>query len=157
MNELTVFNNEEFGEVRTVTIDGEPWFVAADVCRALDLSNPTIATSRLDEDERAKFNLGRQGDGTIINESGLYSLVLGSRKPDAKAFKRWVTADILPTIRKTGGYMTDELLAKCQKNPNVMFAFAEELLKLRDKTNVLESKLNVAQPIDSIINKEVNK
>lgn len=61
MNELTVFNNEEFGEIRTITIDGEPWFVAADVCRALDLSNPTIATSRLDEDERTKFNLGRQG------------------------------------------------------------------------------------------------
>lgn len=95
MNKLTVFNNEEFGEIRTITIDGEPWFVAADVCRALDLSNPTIATSRLDEDERAKFNLGRQGDGTIINESGLYSLVLGSRKPEAKAFKRWITHDIL--------------------------------------------------------------
>ena len=60
MNELTVFNNEEFGEIRTMTIEGEPWFVAADVCRALDLSNPTIATNRLDEDERAKFNLGRQ-------------------------------------------------------------------------------------------------
>lgn len=107
MNELTVFNNEEFGEIRTITIDGEPWFVAADVCRALDLSNPTIATSRLDEDERAKFNLGRQGDGTIINESGLYSLVLGSRKPEAKAFKRWITHDVIPTIRKTGGYVND--------------------------------------------------
>ena len=107
MNELTVFNNEEFGEIRTMTIEGEPWFVAADVCRALDLSNPTIATSRLDEDERAKFNLGRQGDGTIINESGLYSLVLGSRKPEAKAFKRWITHDIIPTIRKTGGYVND--------------------------------------------------
>lgn len=107
MNELTVFNNEEFGEIRTMTIEGEPWFVAADVCRALDLSNPTIATSRLDKDERAKFNLGRQGDGTIINESGLYSLVLGSRKPEAKAFKRWITHDIIPTIRKTGGYVND--------------------------------------------------
>lgn len=107
MNELTVFNNEEFGEIRTMTIEGEPWFVAADVCRALDLSNPTIATNRLDEDERAKFNLGRQGDGTIINESGLYSLVLGSRKPEAKAFKRWITHDIIPTIRKTGGYVND--------------------------------------------------
>lgn len=107
MNELTVFNNEDFGEIRTMTIEGEPWFVAADVCRALDLSNPTIATSRLDEDERAKFNLGRQGDGTIINESGLYSLVLGSRKPEAKAFKRWITHDIIPTIRKTGGYVND--------------------------------------------------
>ena len=107
MNELTVFNNELFGEIRTMTIEGEPWFVAADVCRALELSNPTIATNRLDEDERAKFNLGRQGDGTIINESGLYSLVLGSRKLEAKAFKRWITHDVIPTIRKTGGYVND--------------------------------------------------
>lgn len=100
MKGLTNFNNEQFGSVRAVSIDGEPWFVAADVCRALDLSNPTIATSRLDEDERAKFNLGRQGEGTIVNEPGLYSLVLGSRKPEAKAFKRWITHDIIPTIRK---------------------------------------------------------
>ena len=107
MNELTVFNNEEFGEIRTMTIAGEPWFVAADVCRALDLSNPTIATNRLDEDERAKFNLGRQGDGTIINESGLYSLILSSKLPKAKEFKRWVTAEVLPAIRKTGGYVND--------------------------------------------------
>lgn len=107
MNKISTFNNPEFGTVRTTTINDEPWFVAADVCRALDLSNPTIATNRLDEDERAKFNLGRQGEGTIINEPGLYSLVLGSRKPEAKAFKRWITHDVIPTIRKTGGYVND--------------------------------------------------
>ena len=107
MNKISTFNNPEFGAVRTTTINDEPWFVAADVCRALDLSNPTIATNRLDEDERAKFNLGRQGEGTIINEPGLYSLVLGSRKPEAKAFKRWITHDVIPAIRKTGGYVND--------------------------------------------------
>ena len=107
MNKISTFNNPEFGTVRTTTINDEPWFVAADVCRALDLSNPTIATNRLDEDERAKFNLGRQGEGTIINEPGLYSLVLGSRKPEAKAFKRWITHDVIPAIRKTGGYVND--------------------------------------------------
>ena len=74
-------------------------------CRALDLSNPTIATSRLDEDERAKFNLGRQGETNIVNEAGLYVLVLGSRKPEAHEFKRWVTHDVLPQIRRTGGYI----------------------------------------------------
>ena len=73
-NKLMIFENEAFGKVRTLNLNGEPWFVAVDVCSVLDLSNPTIAVSRLDEDERAKFNLGRQGDGTIINESGLYSL-----------------------------------------------------------------------------------
>lgn len=149
MNELTVFNNEEFGEIRTITIDGEPWFVAADVCGALEIRNPTDAMRRLDADERTLVSIEGASNGlpvNAVNEPGLYTLILGSRKPEAKAFKRWVTHDILPTIRKTGGYMTDELLAKCQKDPNVMFAFAEELLKLRDKTNVLESKLDVAQP-----------
>lgn len=79
-NKLMIFENEAFGKVRTLNLNGEPWFVAVDVCSVLDLSNPTIAVSRLDEDERAKFNLGRQGDATIVNEPGLYTLVLGSRK-----------------------------------------------------------------------------
>ena len=76
------------------------------MCNVLDLSNPTIAVSRLDEDERAKFNLGRQGDVTIVNEPGLYTLVLGSRKPEAKVFKRWITHEVIPIIRKTGAYST---------------------------------------------------
>ena len=105
-NGMQVFENSDFGKVRVVERDGEPWFVAADVCSVLDLSNPTIAVSRLDEDERAKFNLGRQGDATIVNEPGLYTLVLGSRKPEAKAFKRWITHEVIPTIRKTGAYFT---------------------------------------------------
>ena len=96
----------DFGQIRVVERDGEPWFVAADVCNVLDLSNPTIAVSRLDEDERAKFNLGRQGDVTIVNEPGLYTLVLGSRKPEAKVFKRWITHEVIPIIRKTGAYST---------------------------------------------------
>lgn len=100
-NKIQAFDNEEFGEVRTVMVSGEPWFVAVDVCKALELSNPTVAVSRLDEDERSKFNLGRQGEGTIVNEAGLYSLILGSRKPEAKAFKRWITHDVIPAIRKT--------------------------------------------------------
>ena len=105
-NGIQVFENNDFGQIRVIERDGEPWFVAADVCNVLDLSNPTIAVSRLDEDERAKFNLGRQGDATIVNEPGLYTLVLGSRKPEAKAFKRWVTHEVIPTIRKTGAYST---------------------------------------------------
>lgn len=90
--------------VRTVTKDGEVWFVAKDVCEILEITNPTIALERLDDDERAKFNLGRQGETNIVNEPGLYNLVLGSRKPEAKQFKRWVTHDVLPAIRQTGVY-----------------------------------------------------
>ena len=75
MADIQLYKNEKFGDVRATVIDGEPWFVAADVCNVLDLSNPTIAVSRLDEDERAKFNLGRQGDATIVNEPGLYTFL----------------------------------------------------------------------------------
>lgn len=107
MNELTCFQSQQFGEVRTVLRNGEPWFVAADVCRVLDHSNVSMALERLDEDERAKLNLGRQGKANIVNEFGLYALVLGSRKPEAKAFKRWITHEVLPSIRKTGGYQSD--------------------------------------------------
>ncbi len=106
MNELQVFNSPEFGELRVAEIDGVPWFVAADVCRVLDITNTTDAVSRLDEDEKSRFNLGLPGgDTNCVNEYGLYSLVLGSRKPEAKAFKRWLTHDVIPAIRKHGAYI----------------------------------------------------
>lgn len=119
MNELQIFKNAEFGQIRTVTINNEPYFVASDICKALELSNPTVALERLDEDERSKFNLGRQGEANIVNEYGLYNLILASRKKESKRFKRWITHEVIPSIRKTGGYisgqetMTDaELMAK---------------------------------------------
>lgn len=126
-NKLMIFENEAFGKVRTLNLNGEPWFVAADVCSVLDLSNPTIAVSRLDEDERAKFNLGRQGDATIVNEPGLYTLVLGSRKPEAKAFKRWITHEVLPNIRKHGVYITDEKLKLFAEHPELLDALMRSL------------------------------
>lgn len=108
-NELQVFNSSEFGNVRVVQVDGEPWFVAADVCRALEISNSRDAVARLDDDEKgvgSTDTLGGKQGMQIINEPGLYTLVLGSRKPEAKAFKRWVTHEVLPAIRKTGSYKT---------------------------------------------------
>lgn len=103
MNELQIFN---FGsnQVRTQIVKNELWFVATDVCQILDLTNTTMALNRLDEDERSKFNLGRQGEANVVNEFGLYNLVLSSRKPEAKAFKRWITHDVVPSIRKKGNY-----------------------------------------------------
>lgn len=124
MNELTCYQSQQFGEVRTVLRNGEPWFVAADVCRVLDHSNVSMALERLDEDERAKLNLGRQGKANIVNEFGLYALVLGSRKPEAKAFKRWITHEVLPSIRKTGGYQTD---AAQQKMAEQMAQMANQM------------------------------
>lgn len=92
--------------LRTMTDEaGEPWFVAKDVCDILEISNPSDALKRLDDDERSRFNLGRQGETNIVNEAGLYALVLGSRKPEAHEFKRWVTHEVLPQIRRTGGYI----------------------------------------------------
>lgn len=107
MNEdLQVFQNESFGEVRTILRNGEPWFVAADVCRVLEIKNPTQALERLDDDERAMQNIGRQGETNVINEPGLYTLIIRSNKPQAREFRRWVTHDVLPAIRRTGAYMT---------------------------------------------------
>lgn len=106
-NKMQVFTNEDFGEVRTIEINGEPWFVAADVCRALDIANSRDALTRLDEDEKGVASTdtpGGEQDMSVVNEPGLYSLVLGSRKPEAKAFKRWITHEVIPSLRKYGYY-----------------------------------------------------
>lgn len=110
MNNLKVFENPDLGKVRVVERSGEPWFAAADVCRALGLDSTGKALTRLDDDEKGVNSIHTLGGSqmmTIINESGLYALVLGSRKPEAKAFKRWVTHEVLPAIRRTGRYQAD--------------------------------------------------
>lgn len=104
MNELQIFNNEEFGEVRTVVLNSEPMFCLADVCKALDIKNATDVAKRLDDDERTRLNLGRQGETNFVTESGLYAVILRSDKPNAKKFRKWVTGEVLPSIRKTGRY-----------------------------------------------------
>lgn len=121
MNDVTIFRKNEFGAVRAVTLAGEPWFVAADVCRALGLGNSSDVIKRLDEDERTLVSIEGASNGlpvNAVNEPGLYALILGSRKPEAKAFKRWITHEVIPEIRKTGGYIAgqetmddDQLLA----------------------------------------------
>lgn len=139
MNDLQIFKSADFGEVRTVTRDGEPWFVAADVCRALEIVNPTQAAARLDEDERSMFNIGRQGEAVIINEAGLYTLVLGSRKPEAKAFKRWITHEVIPTIRKHGAYMTPEAVREAIVTPENMIKILTALKDEQDKRKGIEA------------------
>lgn len=138
-------------EVRTLTLDGQPWFVAADLTNILGLTNPSVALSRLDEDERSKFNLGRQGEANIVNEPGLYSLILASRKPEAKAFKRWVTHEVLPSIRKTGSYTVGqpveltgpELMAKALIEANsTLQAQAQALIEAKPKVDAFEAFLS---------------
>lgn len=110
MNGLQVFQYEG-KQVRTVEKDGETWWVLKDVCEVLQIKNPTDVWKRLDEDERSRFNLGRQGEGTIINESGLYHVILRSDKPNAKPFRRWVTKEVLPEIRRKGSYGENRAVA----------------------------------------------
>lgn len=103
--EITVFKNEKFGEIRTILDNqGEPWFCISDICRTLNLTNPSSVAEKLDEDERSKFNLGRQGLSNFTNESGIYKILLRSDKEETKPFQKWVTSEVLPSIRKTGNY-----------------------------------------------------
>lgn len=107
MNDLQIFENSQFGKIRAIEKDGEPWFVAADVCRALEIADTWNALQRLDDDEKDTCLISTPGgiqEMSIANEPGLYSLVLGSRKPEAKSFKRWITHEVIPSIRKTGTY-----------------------------------------------------
>lgn len=109
-----VFSFESESNIRAIIVDGEPWFVASDVIKALQLTNPTMSLKALDEDERSKFNLGRQGNTNIISESGLYTLILRCRDAVTPGtipyrFRKWVTGEVLPQIRKTGRYVREEL------------------------------------------------
>ena len=113
--------------MRKVVKDGELWFVAKDVCDALEILNPSDALKRLDYDERARFNLGRQGETNMVNEYGLYNLILGSRKPEAKTFKRWITHEVIPSIRKHGGYLTPAKLEEVLLNPDTIIQLAQNL------------------------------
>ncbi|EPD59126.1 hypothetical protein HMPREF1215_00733 [Coprococcus sp. HPP0074] len=127
--ELKLFQNDDFGTIRTVILDGEPWFVAADVCKILEHSNPTIAMNGLEDFEKTKLNLGLQGGNTnIISESGFYTLVLRSRKSIAKPFRIWVTSEVLPSIRKTGRYIApsenkmEAMLSDMNCNMKIVYA-----------------------------------
>lgn len=147
MNNVQVFENERFGNVRVTMIDNEPWFVASDVCRALEIA-PT-ATRRLDDDEkgmRSTQTPGGKQEMAVVNESGLYSLVLGSRKPEAKAFKRWVTHDVIPAIRKHGVYMTPDALEKALLSPDYLLKVVTALKNETDKRKALEQQVERDKP-----------
>lgn len=141
MNQIQKFVNEEFGEIRTVTINNESWFIAADVCSILGHSNPTVAMNSLEDFEKAKLNLGLSGgDSNVISESGFYTLVLRSRKPIAKPFRLWVTREVLPQIRQTGGYIpiiedepNEVFLARAVKVANETIKHKDEIIANQKK------------------------
>lgn len=142
MNEIQLFTDGEFN-MRTAVVDGEPLFCLADVCKALDIQNPSKVAQRLDDDERTKLEIGRQGETNFITESGLYAVILRSDKPNAKGFRRWVTSEVLPSIRKTGNYsakpMTTEEKIKLLAQGNT--ELAERVDRVEDKIGSLENDM----------------
>ncbi|ALA12307.1 phage antirepressor [Paenibacillus larvae] len=144
MNQLQVFNFTG-KDVRVIMKDGQPWWLAKDICSVLDHSDVSMAVKRLDEDEKLTQTLfvsGQNRNVWFVNEPGLYSLILTSRKPEAKQFKRWVTHEVLPAIRKTGMYATDELL----DNPDFLIQAATKLKEEREARKLLESQIEQDRP-----------
>lgn len=135
MNELKIFNSPEFGQVRTLTIGGEPWFVGKDVAVALGYTNPQKAIRDHVDAEDMTVNDSFTVNGTkgiLINESGLYSLVMGSKLPTAKQFKHWITGEVIPSIRKYGAYLTPEKVEEVLLNPDTLIKLATELKAERE-------------------------
>lgn len=143
-NEVEVFTHKDFGEIRTIQIDGEPWFVANDVMRVLEVSNSKDAIRTLDDDEKSGVDIidphGRKQKTNCISEAGLYSIILRSRKPEAKAFKRWVTHEVIPSIRKHGAYLTPQKIEDTLLNPDVIINLALQLKTEKQKNAELTAK-----------------
>lgn len=150
MNELQIFENADFGSVRTLMINDAPYFVGKDVAEILGYTNSSKALADHVDDEDKLNNeslssLGQRG-GWLINESGLYSLILSSKMPNAKKFKHWVTAEVLPSIRKHGAYMTPETLEQAILNPDTMIQLCTALKEEREKRTVLEHQAEKDKP-----------
>ena len=144
MNELQIFKNEEFGEIRTIEVNNQPWFVGKDVADILGYSNGSRdINNHVEEEDRLKYQIGTAGqlrEQTLINESGLYSLILSSKLPKAKEFKRWVTSDVLPTIRKTGGYINgSEAMSDSEIMAKALLVAQKTIEANKEKINQLMS------------------
>lgn len=152
MNDLQVFKYQD-SEVRTIEMNGEPWFVLKDVCKVLRLTDTGRTAERLDSDELTRTTLvsgGQKREMICINESGLYNVILRSDKPEAKPFRKWVTSEVLPTIRKHGAYMTPETLQEAILNPDMMIQLCQQLKAEQDKNaalKVVNSRLTVDNQI----------
>ena len=146
MNDLKVFENSEFGTVRTVIVNDEPYFVGKDVADILGYTNtPKAIRDHVDDEDKLTERIvlsGQNREVVFINESGLYSLILSSKMPNAKKFKRWVTSEVLPSIRKHGMYATEELLA----NPDLLISVAQELKAERERSKQLKQKIEKDKP-----------
>lgn len=147
MNQIQAFNFNS-NEIRVVKDEhGEPWFVAKDICDVLEIGNTSQAVSYLDEDERCLITneaFRANGETSIVNESGLYSLILRSRKPEAKKFKKWITSEVLPSIRKHGAYMTSATIDEIADNPDLLIQLATKLKHEREQSALLKHQRDEA-------------
>ena len=156
MNDILVFHYKS-GEVRTIELNGEPWFVLKDVCAVLGISNHKMTAQRLDADEVSLTDLtdsmGRQQETTVINESGLYNVILRSDKPEAKPFRKWVTSEVLPSIRKTGGYR----MPKLSKEMQALFLLDDRTQKQEARLTALENTMTVDYSQQQALKKAVGR
>lgn len=154
-NELKIFKNEEFGEIRTVTIDGEPWFVAKDISDALGYRMASDMTRRIDADDKGTHLTSTPSGNqnmSIINESGLYTAILSSKLESAKRFKHWVTSEVLPSIRKHGAYMTNEVIERTLTDPDYLIQLATALKEERQARKLAEEKIEQQKPLVDFAN-----
>ena len=147
MNELQIFKNSNFGEIRTKNINNEAYICLADVCKILELGQVSRVKSRLNKDgvtiSKVIDSLGREQQATFINESNLYKVIFQSRKPEAEAFTEWITSEVLPSIRKNGAYLTEQKIEEVLSNPDTIIKLATDLKRERQEKEKL--KLEVSQ------------
>lgn len=152
-NELEIFRNEEFGEIRTVTIDGEPWFVAKDISDILGYAQTSNMMKRIDKEDSISSKMdGMNMKSLFINESGLYSAIIGSKLESAKRFKHWVTSEVLPSIRKHGAYMTNEVIERTLTDPDYLIQLATALKEERQARKLAEEKIEKQKPLVDFAN-----
>lgn len=145
MNDLQVFEFENT-KLRTINIEGKQWFVAKDICDALGISNVSDSLKRLDDDERARFNLGRQGEVNVITESGLFAFILRSDKDKAKVYRKWVTSEVLPSIHKHGAYLTEDVMAKTLNDPNYIIGLIQSIAQAKQELSIKNQIIGELRP-----------
>ncbi len=154
MEQLKIFENEEFGQVRTINIDGEPWFVGKDVAEALGYAQTSNMMKRIDEEDFISSKLdGMNMKSLLINESGLYSAIIGSKLGSAKRFKRWVTSEVLPAIRKTGSYDMDEYSPEMK----AILMHDKKLVKIDNRVTDLENHMTIDYGQQIVLGDEASK
>lgn len=149
MTGIQIFKNEQFGEVRTIAKDGEPWFVANDICKVLGHTNSRVAVAALDEDEKGVskvYTLGGEQQMTVVNEAGMYQLVIRSNLPAAKAFKRWITHEVIPTIRRHGAYATETTIESIIADPESGIKLLQALKAEQERRKEAEAIAEAQRP-----------